>query len=56
MDRPAEKKGTEEIKAERRRERWKAFLTPWITMGSIVASVAMIMALIKSCRDLQQMP
>ncbi len=36
---------------ERRRRRWLAFLTPLITLGSIVISVAMLMALIKSCSD-----
>jgi hypothetical protein len=45
------KKTPEEIREERRRERWRAILTPWITMGSVVASVAMIMALIKNCSD-----
>jgi len=48
---PASKKTPEEIRDERRRERWRAILTPWITMGSVVASVAMIMALIKNCSD-----
>lgn len=38
-----------EIKAQRRRERWKAFFTPFIYMGSIVGSVALIMALMKTC-------
>jgi len=51
MGGPTSKKTPEEIREERRRERWKAILTPWITMGSIVASVAMIMAFIKSCSD-----
>jgi hypothetical protein len=41
----------EEIKAERRRERWQAFFTPMIYMGSIVGSVALMMALIKTCTD-----
>jgi hypothetical protein len=34
---------------ERRRERIKAIITPWIVMGSIVGSVAMLMWLIRSC-------
>ena len=38
-----------EIRAERRKERWKAFLTPFIYMGSIVVSIALLMALIKTC-------
>lgn len=46
---PEKPKTTAEIKAERHRERWKAFLTPWIYLGSIVGSVALIMALIKTC-------
>jgi len=45
------KKSPEESRAERRRERWRAFLTPLITMGSIVASVAMLMALIRNCSE-----
>lgn len=45
------KKSLEELKEERRRERWKAFFTPLIYMGSIVVSVAMIMAMIKSCSE-----
>lgn len=46
---PEKPKTPAEIQAERRRERWKAFFTPWIYMGSIVASVALIMALIRTC-------
>lgn len=42
-------KTAEEIRAERRRVRWKAFFIPWIYMGSILASVALIMALIRTC-------
>ncbi len=45
------KKNLEEWKAQRRRERWNAFLTPLITLGSIVVSVAMLMYLIKSCGE-----
>jgi hypothetical protein len=44
-------KTPEEIRAERRRERLKAFFTPWIYMGSIVASVALMMALIRTCAE-----
>lgn len=51
MGGPGEKKSLEELRAERRRERWKAFFTPLIYMGSIVISVAMLMALIKSCSE-----
>lgn len=34
---------------ERRRERWRAFFTPLITLASIVFSVAMTLAIFKSC-------
>lgn len=51
MNGPSAKKSLEEIKEKRRRERWKAFLTPLITMGSIVGSVAILMALIKNCSE-----
>ena len=42
-------KTPDEIRAERRKERWKAFFTPFIYLGSIVVSVAILMALIKTC-------
>lgn len=45
------KQNLEEWKAQRRRERWNAFLTPLITLGSIVVSVGMLMYLIKSCGE-----
>jgi hypothetical protein len=41
----------EERKARRRRERWNAFLTPFITLASIVVSVSLLMYLIKSCGE-----
>ena len=44
-------KSSKELRDERRRERWKAFLTPIITLGSIVVSVAMVMAFLKSCSE-----
>jgi hypothetical protein len=44
-------KTPDELRAQRRRERWQAFFTPWIYLGSIVGSVAMLMALIKSCGE-----
>lgn len=44
-------KTLEEIKEERRRERWNAFFTPFITLASIVASVGMLMFLIKTCSE-----
>ncbi len=51
MDTPTPKKTPEEVRAERRRERWKAFLNPLITMASIVGSVALVMYMIKSCSE-----
>lgn len=45
------KKSLEELRAERRRERWKAFLNPLITMASLVGSVALVMYMIKSCSE-----
>lgn len=51
MNRPAPKKSPEELRAKRRHERWKAFLTPLITLTSIVASVAMLMYMLKSCSE-----
>ena len=41
----------EEMKARRRRERWNALLTPFITLASIVVSVSLLMYLIKSCGE-----
>ena len=41
----------EEIKAQRRRERWNAFLTPFITLASIVISVSLLMFYIKTCSE-----
>jgi hypothetical protein len=51
---PAEEKKDpilEEIKAQRRRERWNALLTPFITLASIVISVGMLMFLIQTCQE-----
>jgi len=41
----------EEMKARRRRERWNALLTPFITLASIVVSVSLLMYLIRSCGE-----
>ena len=41
----------EELKARRRRERWSAFMTPFITLTSIVISVSALMFLIKTCNE-----
>ena len=51
MESSATKKILEELRAERRRERWKAFLTPLITMASLVGSVALVMYMLKSCSE-----
>ena len=40
-----------ELKAQRRRERWSAFLTPLITLTSIVVSVSLLMYFIKTCSE-----
>ena len=51
MDAPIPKKTPEELRAERRRARWKAFLNPLITMASLVGSVTLVMYMIKSCSE-----
>ena len=40
-----------ELRARRRRERWSAFLTPLITLTSIVVSVSLLMFFIKTCSE-----
>jgi hypothetical protein len=44
-------KTLEEIQAERRRQRWGYFWTPFITLTSVVSSVAMLMFLVRSCQE-----
>ena len=51
MDRTPAKKTLEELKEERRRARWSAFWTPFITLASIVTSVGLLMFLIRACQD-----
>lgn len=51
MDNSTPKKSLEELRAERRRERWKAFWNPFITMASLVGSVALVMYMLKSCSE-----
>lgn len=51
MDYPSRHKTLEEAKEERRRARWNAFWTPFITMASVVGSVGMLMFLFKTCSD-----
>jgi hypothetical protein len=38
------------FKERRRRERWNAFLTPFLTLTSIVVSVGLTMSLVKACQ------
>lgn len=57
MNDPESQEKLEELKAQRRRERWSAFLTPFITLTSIVISVSLLMFFIKTCSErYQQMP
>jgi len=44
-------KTEEEIREERRRQRWNAFWTPFITLTAIVSSVSMAMMLIHTCQQ-----
>src|SRR5918992_3228525 len=41
----------EDYKAERRRQRWGYFLTPFIALASIVVSVGMLMFMAKACQE-----
>lgn len=51
MNEPPDKEAIDEIKRKRRRERWSAFLTPFITLASIVLSVGLLMFFIKACQE-----
>jgi hypothetical protein len=51
MDETPDKEVIDEIKRRRRRERWSAFLTPFITLASIVVSVGVLMFFIKACQQ-----
>lgn len=44
-------KSPEELRVERRRARWQAFWTPFITLASIVISVGMLMYFARACRE-----
>jgi hypothetical protein len=44
-------KTLEDIKSERRRERWSYFLVPFFTIASIVVSVGMLMFFGKACQE-----
>jgi len=51
VDKPLPKKSLEELREERRRARWNAFWTPFITLTSIVCSVGLLMFLVRACQD-----
>ena len=51
MDETPDKDVIEEIKRRRRRERWNAFLTPFITLASIVVSIGVLMFFMKACQE-----
>jgi hypothetical protein len=51
MNEPLDKEAIDEIKRKRRRERWSAFLTPFITMASVVASIGLLMFFMKACQE-----
>lgn len=41
----------ENLKEERSRQRWNWFWTPFITLASIVGSIAMLMMLVQTCQE-----
>ena len=51
VDNRLPKKSLEEVREERRRARWSAFWTPFITLASIVGSVGLLMFLVRACQD-----
>ncbi|OGQ81549.1 MAG: hypothetical protein A3F90_08390 [Deltaproteobacteria bacterium RIFCSPLOWO2_12_FULL_60_19] len=51
MDQPKSPEELEALKAKRRQERWSAFLTPFITLASIVISISLLMFFIKTCSE-----
>jgi hypothetical protein len=51
MNDPELQEKLEQLKARRCRERWSAFLTPLITLTSIVVSVSLLMFFIKTCSE-----
>jgi len=51
MDEPFDKEAIDEIKRKRRRERWNAFLTPFITLASVVLSIGLLMFFMKACQE-----
>jgi len=51
MAQPMPKKNLAELREARRRARWKAFWTPFITLASLVGSVGLLMFLARTCRE-----
>jgi hypothetical protein len=51
MDETPDKEVIDAIKRKRRRERWNAFLTPFIALASIVVSIGFLMFFIKACQE-----
>ncbi len=51
MNEPLDKEAIEEIKRRRRRERWSAFLTPFLTVASVVVSIGLLMYFMKACQE-----
>ncbi len=51
MNEPLDQEAVEEMKRRRRRERWSAFLTPFITLASVVLSIGLLMFFMKACQE-----
>jgi hypothetical protein len=49
MNRPPPPELLEEMKRRQRRQRWSAFLTPLITLGSVVGSIGLLMFFLRTC-------
>jgi hypothetical protein len=56
MAEPPDKELIEELKRTRRRDRWRAFLRPLITLASIVISIGLLMFIMKSCQEHRPSP
>jgi hypothetical protein len=48
---PPEKESLAAFRERRRRERWNAFFTPFLTLTSIVVAVALALSLVKACQE-----
>jgi hypothetical protein len=51
MAEPPDKELIEQYRRRRRRERWNAFLTPLITLASIVVSIGLLMFFMRACQE-----